>query len=176
MAANELYLIQRNGSDTANVRRILVPSSGKQVVFFDNGTASFLNLLDTNGEIFDALIPKRAKPRVFVAANQAARFALTQSDVQNGDIVWQDDEGKAYFVVDDTQLNVNAGYKFGGTVTLNWADIQNKPTNLAYKVPVPASSTAPGNPGESATDDDNLYVYVGDGTTHKWLQFLGNTF
>lgn len=43
-------------------------------------------------------------------ANQAARFALTTANVQNGDFVLQSDTNVLYEVVDQTALNSEAGY------------------------------------------------------------------
>ena len=43
-------------------------------------------------------------------ANQTARFALTKTQIQNGDTVKQIDTGVMYFVIDDTNLNNAAGY------------------------------------------------------------------
>lgn len=177
MSAYDLILLQRNSSNTDTVRRLVYPDPAKrQVLQFVNGLPSFYELFDSNGEISLNLIPKAAQPNVVVVANQAARFALTTAQVQNGDVVWQDDVGKPFYVVDDTQLGVAAGYKSSATLSLAWADIQGKPSNIARRVAVPSSATASGEPGQFATDDDNLYVYCGDGTTHKWLQFAGNTF
>jgi hypothetical protein len=176
MAANDLILIQRNTGNTANQRSTIPLGAAPRVLYWDGTALTTLELLDSNGNILDALIPKNAKPRVAVVANQAARFALTTADVQNGDVVWQDDEGKAYFITDDTQLGSNAGYKASASVALAWNDVQNRPTNLAYKVAVPTTATDAGTPGEFAANADNLYVYTGDGTTHTWLQFAGNVF
>ena len=44
-------------------------------------------------------------------ADQTARYALTTDDVQNGDTVYQNDTQVMYFVVDDTKLDLAAGYK-----------------------------------------------------------------
>jgi hypothetical protein len=177
MASKDLILVQRNAANTANVRRALTPGSGMQVLHSNNGNLVFIDLFDpVSGELLDSLIPRRAKPTVRVVANQAARFGLAVADVQNGDVVWQDDEGKAYFVVDDTKLNLPVGYKASASVTLTWNDIQNKPAGIPRLVTVPANSSAIGAVGDYAVDDDNYYKYVGDGTIHKWLQFAGNTF
>jgi hypothetical protein len=173
----DIILLQRNSANTAIVRRTLFADPFKTFFLATvNGNPSFLELLDSNGNISLNLIPKAAQPDVVVVADAAARLALTEADVQNGDVVFQDDEAKPYYVVDSTQLSSAAGYKTLQSLSFNWNDIQGKPSNIAQHVAVPASSTAAGEPGQFATDADNLYVYVGDGTTHKWLQFAGNTF
>ena len=55
-------------------------------------------------------VPQGALERLKIVANQAARYALTTSDVQNGDSVKQLDTGTMYIVVDDTRLDQAAGY------------------------------------------------------------------
>lgn len=178
MAANELYLLQRNGAGTDTMRRVLVPGTGKQIVLIDNGNISLLNFLDANNKIPTSLLNDDAVSRVVIVPDQAARLALTTAQVQLGDVVWQDDSSQEYFVVDVSELDSAAGYKTRSTSvgSIPWANVTGKPTNLARRVTVPSTSTSSGTWGDFACDDDNLYVYVGDETTHKWLQFLGNTF
>jgi hypothetical protein len=43
--------------------------------------------------------------------DDAERFTLTAEEVQNGDFVYVEDTNLMYLVVDDTQLNSEAGYK-----------------------------------------------------------------
>lgn len=56
-------------------------------------------------------IPKGALERLVHVANKAARFQLTNTQVQTGDSVIQDDTGVMYIVVDDSKLNSDAGYQ-----------------------------------------------------------------
>ena len=56
-------------------------------------------------------IPHGALERLVHVANKAARFQLTNTQVQTGDSVIQDDTGIMYIVVDDTKLNSDAGYQ-----------------------------------------------------------------
>lgn len=49
-------------------------------------------------------LPKGAIERMYIAATDAARLALTKEDVQNGDTVKVTATGKMYFIVDDTKL------------------------------------------------------------------------
>lgn len=78
--------------------------------------------------IFDiARIPQTALSRLTVVADQAARFALTTAQVQNGDTVLQTSPNNTmYYVVDETQLNSAAGYAIYTAVT-DWATLNNKP-------------------------------------------------
>ena len=56
-------------------------------------------------------IPHGALERLVHVANKAARFQLTNTQVQTGDSVIQDDTGVMYIVVDDTRLNSDKGYQ-----------------------------------------------------------------
>lgn len=56
-------------------------------------------------------IPHGALERLVHVANKTARFQLTNTQVQTGDSVIQDDTGVMYIVVDDTRLNSDAGYQ-----------------------------------------------------------------
>lgn len=78
--------------------------------------------------IFDiARIPQTALSRLTVVADQAARFALTTAQVQNGDTVLQTSPNNTmYYVVDETQLNSAAGYAIY-TAATDWATLNNKP-------------------------------------------------
>lgn len=64
----------------------------------------------TVGELPLNVIPKSAQERLYGVDNQAARFALTTKEVQNGDTVQQKDTGELYLVKDDTKLNSEDGY------------------------------------------------------------------
>ena len=56
-------------------------------------------------------IPAAALERVVTVANKAARLALTTSQVQLGDTVYQADTKIMYMVVDEAKLNQEAGYQ-----------------------------------------------------------------
>lgn len=89
-----------------------------------------------------ANLPQGALERLVVVANDAARFALTTAQVQAGDTVKVTELGKMYFVVDDTKLNVEAGYSeySAGTATsakyadtagsVDWNNVKGKPTQF----------------------------------------------
>jgi hypothetical protein len=94
-----------------------------------------------------ANIPKAAMERCVVVANQAAMFALTKDQIQNGDTVKVTDGGRMFFVKDDNNLNSMAGYEayVAGTAataeiadSVEWSGVKNKPET--YK------------PAEHATD------------------------
>lgn len=56
-------------------------------------------------------IPQGALERLVHVADKAARFRLTNAQVQTGDSVIQDDTNVMYIIVDDSKLNSDAGYQ-----------------------------------------------------------------
>ena len=79
-------------------------------------------------------IPHGALERLVHVANKAARFQLTNTQVQTGDSVIQDDTGVMYIVVDDTRLNSDAGYqeyKAGTALNASHAANADNATNAA---------------------------------------------
>lgn len=56
-------------------------------------------------------LPAGALERLVIVENQAARYQLTTSDIQEGDTVKQNDTGVMYFVVDTDNLANENGYK-----------------------------------------------------------------
>lgn len=83
-----------------------------------------------------ANMPKASLERCYVVANDTARFALTTTQVQNGDTVKVSDTNKMYFVKDDTKLNNENGYEpytSGTSVNIqsvDWANVTNKPAKF----------------------------------------------
>ena len=67
--------------------------------------------LDDDGLIPLSYIPKDAFQDCVTVQDDTARFALTTDDVQNGDCVYVNSSQIMYFVVDDTKLDLAAGYK-----------------------------------------------------------------
>ena len=53
-------------------------------------------------------------------------------------------------------------------ITYLGEDLPANTEGVAIIVDAPATYTAPGEPGMFAQDEDYLYVYTGDGTTHRW--------
>lgn len=85
------------------------------------------------GTIDIARLPKGALERCVVVNNDTARFALTKDTVQTGDTVKVTDTGKMYFVLDDSKLNVEAGYEFytaGSATSVPWAGVTDKPSTF----------------------------------------------
>ena len=93
------------------------------------GAANGLAELDASGKVPLAQLPAGALPILVVVADQAARFALTIAQVQNGDTVKQVDTNLMYFVVDDTNLNNASGYD-SYDATTDWSLIASKPANI----------------------------------------------
>lgn len=88
----------------------------------------------TTGTISIDRLPHGALERCVVVKDEAARKALTKTDVQTGDTVKVTDTGKMYFVVDDNKLAEDAGYEVytaGTASAVDWSGITNKPTTLA---------------------------------------------
>ena len=82
-------------------------------------TKAEIDAMMANKADFDSLtgliptseIPPEVFERMKVVENDTARFALTTSDVQNGDVVYVNSDQIMYYVYDDTKLNQEAGYK-----------------------------------------------------------------
>ena len=88
--------------------------------------------LDSSGYIDNQFLNPSAKITQVTVADQATRFALTTATVQYLDQVYQQDTQIVYQVIDTAKLNQEAGYqKLEGS--LNWTQIQNKPTDIFYK-------------------------------------------
>lgn len=98
-------------------------------------------------------LPKGALERLVIVENQAARYRLTTSDVQEGDTVKQEDTGVMYFVVDTSNLANENGYKVytaGAATSVPWSGVTGKPSTLE-------------DYGVSATDS-----YLAKPTTFNW--------
>lgn len=97
-----------------------------------------------NGTIPAAEIPPEVFERMKVVADDTARFALTTSDVQDGDIVYVDATQVMYYVYDDTKLNVEAGYKpfAAGAAAKAIADKNGNDITTTYQTKALGSWTA----------------------------------
>ena len=85
------------------------------------------------GMIDIARLPKGALERVIVVENDAARFALTTEEAQNGDTIKVNDTGLMYFVIDETKLAEEAGYAqytAGSATTVPWSGVTDKPVSF----------------------------------------------
>ena len=83
-----------------------------------------------SGVLADTQLPDSVKFALVEVADQNARFALTTTQVQNGDVVKQTDTGALYFVKDATNLNAAAGYEQIAAVSMAWNKITGTPTTL----------------------------------------------
>ena len=123
-------------------------------VFGDLGTAAYLNtgtasgnvpILDSNGKLNTSVLPALALGDTVTVADDTARFALTTASVQKGDVVIVTGTNKTYIVIDDTKLDVEAGYSQiitpanvvsvnskTGVVVLDTDDISEGTTNLYW--------------------------------------------
>ncbi|MDE6152012.1 MAG: hypothetical protein K2G12_08530 [Prevotella sp.] len=80
-------------------------------------------------------LPAGALERLAVVSDDTARLALTTATVQNGDTVKVESTGKMYFVVDDTKLSTEAGYKeysVGSAVHADSADHATEAGKVAW--------------------------------------------
>lgn len=81
-------------------------------------------------------LPAGALERCKIVTDDVARFKLTTSDVQNGDVVkvGTDANAKMYFVIDETKLSSEDGYTVfsAGTATsVPWSGVTGKPSTFA---------------------------------------------
>ena len=86
----------------------------------------------TIGTIDIDRLPQGALERLVKVANQAARYALTASDVQLGDTVQQLDTGVMYAVTDETKLDSADGYTeytAGSATSVPWSGVTGKPAD-----------------------------------------------
>lgn len=86
----------------------------------------------TTGTIDIARLPQGALERLVKVADQAARYALTASDVQLGDTVQQLDTGVMYVVTDETKLDSADGYTeytAGSATSVPWSGVTGKPAD-----------------------------------------------
>lgn len=106
----------------------------EKIATSQKGAANGVATLDANSLIPIAQIPPAALERLVIAADQAARFALTTATVQNGDTVKQTDTGVMYFIKDDTNLGNAAGYEVysaGTASAVAWSGVTGTPTTIA---------------------------------------------
>lgn len=92
----------------------------------DNAETGYAKL--TDGLINISNLPAGALERVVVVADQTARFALTTTEVQLGDIVKQTSTGEMFAVIDTAHLDTSAGYTSYNAYS-TWATLADKPTS-----------------------------------------------
>lgn len=96
-------------------------------------TNSDLNADNIKGIIGIDHIPQAALERVVRVENSQARFALTENDIQLGDVVKEEDSGNMFFVVDVTNLNNSEGYMAfasGSAASVAWSGVTDKPNTF----------------------------------------------
>lgn len=87
----------------------------------------------TSGIIDIARLPKGALERLVKVQDDSARFALTTNSVQLGDTVLVTNTNKMYLVVDESQLNREAGYQVytaGSATEVPWSGVTGKPSTM----------------------------------------------
>ena len=101
------------------------------IVNLKNGSAiTSLDAGKLSGVINEANLPDSVKTQVKDVANETARFALTTTDVQVGDVVKQLDTGALYFVRDTANLNSESGYEMISVTSIAWEKVTGKPTTV----------------------------------------------
>lgn len=88
----------------------------------------------TSGVFDIERLPKSAIERLVIVTDDAGRFNLTTSDVQNGDTVKVNSTSKMYFVIDDSNLNTESGYceySAGTAASVPWSGVTGKPSTVS---------------------------------------------
>lgn len=101
----------------------------------------------TSGTIDIARLPKAAISELKIVADDTARFALTTSDIQNGDTVQVTSTGKMYYVKDQTKLSSEDGYAVytaGAASSVPWSGVTGKPSSYTPAAHTQAASTITG--------------------------------
>lgn len=87
----------------------------------------------TSGTISIDRLPQAALERLVIVADDTARFKLTTSQVQNGDVVKVTSSGKMYYVKDQNELDNTNGYEefaAGTAASVSWNNITGKPSTF----------------------------------------------
>jgi hypothetical protein len=117
-------------------------------------------------------LPAGALERCKIVTDDAARFKLTTSDVQNGDTVkvGTDANAKMYLVIDDTKLSSEAGYTIytaGSATSVPWSGVTGKPSTFVpsahthddrYYTESEINSKLDGKSNTGHTHDDRYYT------------------
>ena len=124
-------------------------------VAFDGSNDVNLNVTSLDATKLSGLVPIESIPqgaleRLVIVADQTAMLALTVNDVQNGDTVKLNNPGTMYYVKDQTKLGTMAAfevYTAGAAASVDWANVQNKPT-----IPGAGNGTTAVSAGDTASD------------------------
>lgn len=154
-----------NGSTVVSKAKKLDPGASITVKCGDGftGTTKFTGesnvTLSLTGTLPLSAIPASAQERIVTIANEAARFALTSKQVQNGDIVKQTDTKILYVVKDETKLNGNDGYEefTAGTASRAQYDINGRPlTSRITSIDVTATDVGANGYGFGWRNDSGI--------------------
>lgn len=133
----------------------------------EKGAANGVATLDANSLIPITQLPPAALERLVIVADQAARFALTTSTVQNGDTVKQTDTNVMYMVKDDANLDSAAGYEVytaGTASAVAWSGVTGTPTTIAGYGITDADEVAQDAVGSILVDSSSIDFTYADGT------------
>lgn len=137
-AANDLKLLKRSniamdGNEIAFTKT--EAATGVEAVVLKALTSgSSLDATKLSGTVPIGCMPAGALERIYIAATEAARLALTTSEVQNGDVVKVTEGGKMYFVKDDSKLGTAQAadafevFVAGEAAAVAWSNVTNKPS------------------------------------------------
>ena len=116
-------------------------------------------LLSKKADLVNGLIPLNQIPpatmeHMVTVANDTARFALTKSEVQNGDTVFVDSSMQMYMIVDDEHLDSETGYKAyaAGTATRAIADKNGNDITITYQTVLTFDGTYDEATNKAATE------------------------
>lgn len=134
--ANGLFAVLRNDPKRYTKTEIDTKLNTKSDKGHKHGNAEITDIdasKITSGTINIERLPAGSLERCVVVADDTARFALTKGQVQIGDTVKVTATNKMYFIIDDTKLNVEAGYTVytAGTATeVPWSGVTGKPSTF----------------------------------------------
>ena len=112
-------------------------------------------------------LPSGALERLVVVANEAARLALTVTDVQNGDVVQEEDTGLMFFVKDQTKLGTEhpeqayQEFTAGAATSVPWSGVTGKPDTF----PPSTHTHQPSEVGLGNVTNDAQVKGLASGTT-----------
>ena len=114
---------------------VITAASISAIPTSQKGAASGVASLDANGFVPLSQMNPGVVERLYVVADETARFALTTAQVQNGDVVKQELPSPAamYYVQDDTNLDSELGYAIfavGTAAAVAWSGVTGVPQIL----------------------------------------------
>lgn len=119
------------GSNPKTLAEYGITDAAPKVHQHESADIKSLDASKLTGTIDIARLPQGALERLTIVTDDAARFALTKDKVQLGDTVKVSSTGKMYYVVDESKLNVEAGYEVytaGSATSVPWSGVTNKPS------------------------------------------------